>query len=98
MNIVQKLKLLLQLRSAGKKVQKMSKKQLMTILGAGLVAFITTVSNQLGLSEDLVKWLAGLVAGMVGTYNVGQGIADHGKEAEKEKTARAKLGGMPGQE
>ena len=92
MNIITKIKLLLQMRSVAGKVEKMSKKQIMTILGAGLVAFITAVGQGLGLSEDLIQWLAGLVAGLVGTYNIGQGIADHGKEAEKAK----RLGTMPG--
>lgn len=52
-----------------------SKKMWMTILGVALALF----GERAGLTPDQV--LQG--AGLLGVYVVGQGVADHGKEAEK---------------
>ncbi len=52
-----------------------SKKFIATVLG--VVGVILT--NYLGLSEEMSM----TVAGLVGAYVFGQGIADHGKEKEK---------------
>lgn len=52
-----------------------SKKLWMTIVGIAFVLF----GDKLSLTPDQVMQAAGLL----GVYVVGQGVADHGKEAEK---------------
>ncbi len=54
-----------------------SKKFIATILGLALTIF----APQLELTEEQQLQIAGVVA----AYVVGQGLADHGKEAEKER-------------
>ena len=109
MNIVQKIKLLLALRGLGGKVEKMTKKQWMTLLAGalttGLLSAWAFVAQAIPLPEAItvlgMKLIGALGMALGVSYNVGQGIADAGKEAEKERTKqlehKAKLGGMPGQ-
>lgn len=50
-----------------------------------LVAVVMAVASKLGL--DLDRELVNQILGMAAAYVVGQGIADHGKEAAKVKAA-----------
>ena len=58
-----------------------SKKFLATVLGAVVVA----LGSVFGLSEDQTA----KVAGMVGAYILGQGLADQGKEKAKQEAKLA---------
>lgn len=57
---------------------KLKSKKFWVTIATGVV---TVFAESLGVKPDHVQWLVGLV----GAYLLGQGIADHGKEAEKAK-------------
>lgn len=56
---------------------RISKKMVAMVLGVALTAF----APALDLTEEQQLTIAGIIA----TYVLGQGVADHGKEAERAK-------------
>lgn len=58
-----------------------SKKFQVFILGSGMV-FLTQV---IGLGEATANSIRDALVKMAGAYLIGQGVADHGKEAAKEQ-------------
>lgn len=69
-----------------------SKKALTGIAAALTTALILFAQKQgYGLDPDATKLLIGAVLGLAGTFIVGQGAADWGKEAAKIQEAAAKL-------
>jgi len=56
----------------------------------GLASAIVT---RVGLDESLAQPVSELIAALVGCYLVGQGVADHGKEAAKARMTRDPISG-----
>lgn len=74
-----------------------SKKATVTAAGMGLIPAIvyllaTLLSNYTRLPADVIEaiclFLTASLSAAVGTYNIGQGMADWGKEAQKEQNGR----------
>jgi len=65
-----------------------SKKALAGIAGAATTALLLLAQKHgYGLDPEATKLLIGAVLGLAGTYVLGQGVADWGKEAAKVQAA-----------
>jgi hypothetical protein len=64
-----------------------SKKFLATVIGA-----VAAVLCRLGLPEEMAQDMANTVLGLFGTFVLGQGVADHGKEKAKQEAKNAQAG------
>lgn len=56
---------------------RLSKKLITTVAGVAVVLLV----NVVGLSEETASQITTALIAVISTYNIGQGIADHGKEA-----------------
>lgn len=58
-----------------------SKKATMTTVGAAIVILVTVILKVLlpDISDELMTAIIGLLTAILASYNIGQGIADHGK-------------------
>lgn len=61
-----------------------SKKATMTGIGAILITILILVLNEVGVSEEITNSLAQLLTLIFSTYNIGQGIADFGKNRKPD--------------
>jgi hypothetical protein len=65
-------------------VEMMNSKKAIAMVTGMVAAFLST---KIGLDPEVTVTLLQALAGIIGSYIIGQGIADHGKEAEKIKLA-----------
>lgn len=61
-------------------------------IGAVLISFMTWLLPELGAPQEITEaaltLLSFVVAAVLSSYNIGQGLADHGKEAAKIKAEK----------
>ena len=56
----------------------------MTGIGGILVIMLTALLTAVDAPVETIEWVTGVLVALLGTYNIGQGLADFGKEAMKE--------------
>lgn len=61
-----------------------SRKATATAYGALIITILSALLPALGAPEDVVQAALVIVGFILGTYNVGQGLADFGKEAQAQ--------------
>jgi len=59
-----------------------SKKAVLSILGIAAIVLLVVLDKDM----ETVRWVGGFITGIVGSFSIGQGIADAGSRGETSGT------------